>query len=506
MEATTYQFTINSNSFPMALDIYSQFFKAPLFDTDSLSREIVAIDSEDSKNRILDGRRNLQILKHLIASNCGYENFSTGNVKTLGNSSTVNNISFEYIGSNLKSKMLKFYTKYYVPSNMVLTLVGPQSLSELESYANSYFADIGENLQSSIASECVTSRIPFSSASVAHSMSAEDGEALNYPFLSKGLIVKSRPIADVNELSILYSFPFTTRHLYRQSPTVLLAYLLSNKYKNSLYDILFNELKYILSLSAGVRESFVDFCLFEVNVKLTEKGLKHAEEVIGVVNRYLQFIENCVSNNTSSIEYLNKMWYELHVSSEIDFKYQERSAGYDVAQNVVHNMLHYPSQHVFSGGWLIDDRLITEKRDPVRDDIDFSRSGASADTAHSLDNYLLLQKMLGKHMTPMQSVVFMRSSQYKEWIPADASDLDLSDAHVRKLISEQRVHELLRINEVPGEFVATPTVNRIEPYYGIPYQLDSMSDALISRWNTDRFGGSNNPDQFQLPPVNEFIC
>ena len=52
--------------------------------SDSLSREIIAVDSEDSKNRILDGRRNLQLLKNLLSTKTNYESFSTGNLKTLG--------------------------------------------------------------------------------------------------------------------------------------------------------------------------------------------------------------------------------------------------------------------------------------------------------------------------------------------------------------------------------------------------------------------------------------
>ena len=53
MEQTTYKFNINSNAFSHALDIFSQFFKAPLFNTETMCREIMAVDAEDSKNRII---------------------------------------------------------------------------------------------------------------------------------------------------------------------------------------------------------------------------------------------------------------------------------------------------------------------------------------------------------------------------------------------------------------------------------------------------------------------
>jgi secreted Zn-dependent insulinase-like peptidase len=84
MESTTYKFNVNAGAFPHALDIFSQFFKSPLFATDAMKREIMAVDAEDSKNRILDARRQLQVMKHLMTPTVSdYSKFSTGNVKTL---------------------------------------------------------------------------------------------------------------------------------------------------------------------------------------------------------------------------------------------------------------------------------------------------------------------------------------------------------------------------------------------------------------------------------------
>ena len=65
MEHTTYKFNVNSNAFSNALDIFSQFFKKPLFDTGAIKREIMAVDAEDSKNRIIDSRRMLQVCMYV---------------------------------------------------------------------------------------------------------------------------------------------------------------------------------------------------------------------------------------------------------------------------------------------------------------------------------------------------------------------------------------------------------------------------------------------------------
>ncbi len=66
MESTVYQFDINSDKFEYALNIFSNFFKSPLFTSSAIGREIMAVDSEDAKNRIIDGRRVIQIVKDLI--------------------------------------------------------------------------------------------------------------------------------------------------------------------------------------------------------------------------------------------------------------------------------------------------------------------------------------------------------------------------------------------------------------------------------------------------------
>ncbi len=66
MESTVYQFDINNDKFEYALSIFSNFFKSPLFTSSAIGREIMAVDSEDAKNRIIDGRRMIQIVKDLI--------------------------------------------------------------------------------------------------------------------------------------------------------------------------------------------------------------------------------------------------------------------------------------------------------------------------------------------------------------------------------------------------------------------------------------------------------
>jgi insulysin len=64
---TNYFFDIKSDHFEEALDIFSQFFKCPLFSQSGTEREMNAVDSEFKRNLSNEARRWSQILKTEIA-------------------------------------------------------------------------------------------------------------------------------------------------------------------------------------------------------------------------------------------------------------------------------------------------------------------------------------------------------------------------------------------------------------------------------------------------------
>ena len=136
MEATVYKFDVNHEHFTTCLDIFSQFFKKPLLSACSAEREIKAVDAEDSKNRTLDGRRTLQILKCLIHPSSPYAKYSTGNIHTLARGDP------EAHSETVRLAMVEFYEQWYRSEQMGLALVGPQPLEELEALAVSMFSDV----------------------------------------------------------------------------------------------------------------------------------------------------------------------------------------------------------------------------------------------------------------------------------------------------------------------------------------------------------------------------
>jgi len=130
MERTTYKFDVIASHLPDVLPIFASNFIAPLFNQEGMNREVLAVDSEDTKNRTKDGRRRLQILKAIGQNNASnYTKFSTGNSGTIMASDT--DRTPEYTQTVLKA----FYQTHYDPSRIACVIIGPQSLDDLEALA-----------------------------------------------------------------------------------------------------------------------------------------------------------------------------------------------------------------------------------------------------------------------------------------------------------------------------------------------------------------------------------
>eukprot|EP01041_Mallomonas_annulata_P001218 gene1218-2369_t len=270
MEYTTYMFDINFKEFETAVDIFSQFFKNPLFNANATSREVRAVDAEDSKNRILDGRRVLQVMKSLLQPNHPYAKFSTGNARTLARGDP------ETHAEETRAVMSSFYQMYYQPYNMAVALVGPQSLNVLEEYAKKSFEDIhiknngvevqvdvedgkfavehvgmegllkanginkflGNNNDAADAAAGHTSKVHDTDTDTSTSRTSIN-EVSCYPFLPSavGSVLRMRPVQEVRDISIYWPMP-TARNLYRVSPFHLLSYILNYKGEHSAFALL----------------------------------------------------------------------------------------------------------------------------------------------------------------------------------------------------------------------------------------------------------------------------
>src|SRR3990170_6529908 len=165
-EYTNYFFDIQSDYFEKALDIFSQFFKKPLFNKDSVDREILAVDSEHSKNINSDSWRFLSLLNE-IYNKKPFSKFGTGNIDTLKK-------------DDIRNKLIDFYNYHYSSNLMKLALISNKNLDEIEKIVRNIFSSIpNKNLK--------REKYKF------------------YPF--KPILIEIVPISNDNTLNLYWNFP-----------------------------------------------------------------------------------------------------------------------------------------------------------------------------------------------------------------------------------------------------------------------------------------------------------
>jgi insulysin len=128
---TYYYFSIQNEFFNRALDIFSEFFKHPLFTQTATEREMNAVDNEFKKNLSNEARQGGQLLNMLSVDGSPVNHFGTGNLNTLNK-------------PNIRELLLDYYERNYSANLMSVCLVGNYPLDELEHMANAQFSQIAD--------------------------------------------------------------------------------------------------------------------------------------------------------------------------------------------------------------------------------------------------------------------------------------------------------------------------------------------------------------------------
>lgn len=132
---TKYYFDVVPEKLTDALDRFSQFFIAPLFTESATLREINAVHSEHEKNLASDVWRIRQVQKSLANPDHPFSKFGTGSKETLLDIPKKN-------GIDTRAELIKFHDKWYSSNIMTLSILGRESLDELEEMTLKYFANI----------------------------------------------------------------------------------------------------------------------------------------------------------------------------------------------------------------------------------------------------------------------------------------------------------------------------------------------------------------------------
>ncbi|XP_015602966.1 insulin-degrading enzyme isoform X2 [Cephus cinctus] len=308
LDHTNYYFDITPDKLEGALDRFSQFFLKPLFTESATERELNAVDSEHQKNVVADTWRLDQLDKSSADPSHPYSKFGTGNKNTLDIIPKQNNI-------NVREELLKFHNSWYSANMMSLSVLGKESLDELERMITDKFSEV-KNI------DVEAPRWPD------HPFNEEH-------FQHKWYIV---PIKDVRHLNITFPIPDLQEH-FRAAPAHYVSHLLGHEGEGSLLSAL-KAKGWCNSLMSGKRTAARGFNFFSVYVDLTEEGIEHVDDIITLMFQYINMLKK-----EGPVKWIFEEYRDI---AEMNFRFKEKSSPRSYVYATVQTLQEYPMEEVLS--------------------------------------------------------------------------------------------------------------------------------------------------------------
>lgn len=405
-ESTRYLFEIGPTHLAQALDMFAQFFIAPLFKQEAMERELLAVESEFNRALQNDYARLQQIQCETCTPGHAYNTFSWGNTESLQTIPTAK-------GIDVRESMISFYHKYYSANVMKLCVYGQESLDEMEQWVSESFGKIPRGDSVSVTMYDKAPR-PFGVA-------ADQDPTL----------IKIIPVRKMHAMHLYWPLPPLLRS-YKQKPWEYLSHVLGHEEEGSLTAILKSR-RWATHVSAGISESdsyeFGSFgSLFEVGISLTRKGLENWDQVVQVAFDVLHF--------TKRDGFHAWIFDELKSSGEMAFLFQEEREPIAICRRMSD---------------IMQDRRGVDRRDLLR--YDTMQGGFDeAQTRALLDE-----------MTPSNTRVMLFSHSFDE-DPATSRTFTTERWFGAKYTSSTISPDVLeRWRSPSGSILQTPSPNRFMP-------------------------------------------
>ncbi len=327
-EHTNYFFDIDPEYLEPALDRFSQFFVAPLFNPEYVDRERFAVESE-YKARLKDDARRIQdVYQSLMNPAHPAARFGVGNLTTLADTEE----------RPLRQDLIDFYQRYYSSDLMSLVVLGRESLDTLETLVKKRFKSVPKR----------EVKLP---------------EAYP-PMFAKGQLpqrVDIEPEKEIRSLSLLFPLPVNTQN-DAHKPLSYIGHLLGHEGEGSLLSLL-KELGWAEGLSAGTRHRDRHDALFQVSIQLTELGVRAADQIVALVFHTINQID---SRGLDAWRY-----EELQQMAGIDFRFKEVRSPVETVRSLANRMHRYAPENVLRGDYWYagyDTKLIKKYLDYLSSD------------------------------------------------------------------------------------------------------------------------------------------
>jgi len=306
---TNYFFDIDKDHFEPALDRFSQFFIAPLFNERYVTRERQVVNSEFVSGLKSDGRRIFSASKRALNPDHPFTKFPVGSEHTLA----------DRPDSPVRQDLIDFYKSRYSAGLMTLVILGKEPLDTLRQWVIEKF-----------------SAVPNTGAKALQ---------IGVPLYAAGALPARLDVVPIKEQrSLSLSFPIPpVAGLYQAKPVSYIAHLLGHEGKGSLLSLL-RERGWADGLSAGTGYEDQNEATFSVSMKLTPQGMQHIDAITALVFQYLSLIDR---------EGVKKWIFdENRKLAEIDFRFREPPSPSSYVRGLAASLHLYPPQHVLVGPYL----------------------------------------------------------------------------------------------------------------------------------------------------------
>ncbi|MGV6807635.1 MAG: insulinase family protein [bacterium] len=308
---TNYFFDVDPEFFIPALDRFSRFFVAPLFNAEYVDREKQAVHSEYQARIKHEGRRQLDALQQAFNPLHPASSFSVGSLDTLKDAPD----------QSLRDQLLTFYERHYTASNMTLVVVAPENLDTLETEVRQRFSEIPDR---------PVTQIPYPESIL---------QADQLPQM-----IEIRPEERTRSVDLFFDIP-DDESAYHQKPVAYVANLLGYEGEGSLLQGLKN-CGWAESLGAGKAFNDGQKALLNLSVSLTEAGLENWRSVLSVVFHYTDLVR---SRGVQQWRF-----NEQAQLANIQFDYAENSRPMGTALRLAMQLREFAPEDVLSGPYLME--------------------------------------------------------------------------------------------------------------------------------------------------------
>ena len=308
---TNYYFDIESQYLRGALERFSQFFVAALFNPRFIERERGIVHAEFSAKLQSDGRRYLAARRQAFDPRHPESGFAVGNENTLADRE----------GDLVREDLIGFYEAHYRAESMTLVVLGRESTVLLRDWVEELFEGV-----------------PAGKAI------APQTEVPIYPLGTLPLLQKIIPVKEIRQAVFSFAIPSALDD-YAAKPLSYIASLLGDEGPGSLFALL-KEQGWAEGLSAGGGLSYEHYGTFEVTISLTESGLENYQRIGAWLFALIRQISE--EGVTSWV------FDEQRKLAEIDFRFREDVEAYTLVRAFAARMHDYPVQDLYYAPYRYD--------------------------------------------------------------------------------------------------------------------------------------------------------